>query len=524
MIRPPNLRPPNLRPHSIRARLVATYTLVAMILAGAGLVLFWVLLRRGATASLDAALSARVKPAVLDVRSGAMARPSATGDGPLTLPGGAVGTDRSDARGTAPPPGANRVASTADAFTAVYRPDGQVASLEPGEVRASPLSPAQVRAASGGTHHLLVALGDEQVRVLAVPVRTPAGTWVVAAGTSLGPSTGATNEAVHQLEVAVPFLIVLAALSAWLLSGAALRPVERMRADADALGAHDPGSRLTVPATDDELASLAVTFNALLDRLQRSLDRQRDLIADAGHELRTPLSVLRIELDLADDPACSRADLMDSVAHARREVERLSTLADDLLFLARADSGGPLVRLDETDIVAVVSDSARGHRAGAAKGGIDLVADVAEHAITQADPAAVRRAVDNLVANALAATPPGGIVTVAVHSRPPGTTIAVVDTGTGFPEAFLAHAFERFARPDAARAPGAGGAGLGLAIVAEIVTAHHGTVSAVNNAGAGATVTIALPGGTVAAGQRPVGEGRTRPTPSPISAGSTRRR
>ena len=479
-----------IRPRSIRTRLVATYTVVAMVLAAAGLVLFAVLLRRGATASLDAALAARVKPLVSEAQAAARA-------GAPVGSVGAVGVDRPDA-GSVPTQGAGALAPAADAFTAVYWPDGQVVRLAPAQLRASPLSPAQIWGATGGPRHLVVALGDEQIRVLALPVHTAAGTWVVAAGTSLGPSAGAANEAIHQLEVAVPFLIVLAALSAWMLSGAALRPVERMRADADALGAHDPGSRLTVPATADELASLAVTFNALLDRLQRSLVRQRDLIADAGHELRTPLSVLRIELDLADDPAGSREELMDSVVHARREVERLSTLADDLLFLARADSGGSLVRLDETDITAVVGDSARAHRARAATEGVELVADVTDRVITQADPAAIRRGVDNLVVNALAATAAGGTVTVTVRPRPSGVTIAVVDTGAGFPEAFVAHAFERFARPDLARAPGAGGAGLGLAIVAEIAAAHHGTVGAVNNAGGGATVTITLPLGAFA--------------------------
>lgn len=490
-----------IRPRSIRARLVGTYTLVATILAGTGLVLFWVLLQQGATSSLDAALSARVRPWVLEVRGAPTVGPPPAPAG--SAPAGALGVDRPDVNG-GQPPAATSAAPAVDAFTAAYRPGGQVDRLAPSELRSSPLSPAQVAAASLRPRHLRVTLGDEQVRVLAVPVRTGGGTWVVAAGTSLAPSAAAVNDAVHQLEVAVPFLIVLAALSAWTLSGAALRPVEKMRVDADALGANDPGSRLTVPGTADELAHLAVTFNALLDRLQRSLARQRDLIADAGHELRTPLSVLRVELDLADDPACGREELIDSVAHARREVERLSTLAEDLLFLARADSGGQVVRLGETDVAAVVADSARAHRAGATKGGVDLVADIGGAAVTQADPAAIRRAVDNLLANALAATPSGGTITVTVRSSAEGVSVAVADTGSGFPGPFVAHAFERFARPDAARAPGEGGAGLGLAIVAEIVTAHHGTVDAVNNAGAGATITIVLPT-HVATSEEPAG-------------------
>lgn len=477
---------------SIRARLVATYTVVAMFLAVAGLFLFAVLLRRGSMASVDAGLRARAAPIIATVN----ARSTPTGSAGLK-PGPALpkvgGVDRPDGPNGSPGSTSGRSDTSVDAFTALYGPKDQVVGLQPAELRSSPLTRAQLRTARSRVAHFRLQLGDEEVRVLAFPVRTAVGTWVVAAGASLGPFASATNEAIHELELAVPALIVLAALSAWLLSGAALRPIERMRADADALGQHDPASRLSVPATADNLAKLAVTFNALLDRLHRSLARQRDLIADAGHELRTPLSVLRIELELADDTGASRDELADAITHARNELERLSRLAEDLLFLARADSASRLVQLEETDVSILVAESVRASRGRATALAVEITMDVAGPCITHADPVALRRALDNIVANALAASPLEGTVEVRGWETVDGVTIVVSDDGPGFPDTFLGHAFERFARPDGHRTSGAGGAGLGLAIVAEIVHAHHGNVTATNLESGGAAVTIILP-------------------------------
>ena len=468
------------QPRSVRGRLVATYTLIAVLLAAAGMIVFAVLLHRGVTASLDTTLESRTAPVVA-----ALAAP-----GPVRLP---------IIAGTLPPSSragetGSSVSSgdvTIDAFTAVYRPDGRVADLQPLGLPTAPLSKATVDAARFGVRRGTVSFGDERLRVMLIPVHRAGSTWVVAAGVNLSPATEGSNEAIHQLELAVPFLILLAALGAWILSGAALRPVEAMRVEADNLGERDPASRLTVPTTD-ELAKLATTFNALLDRLHRSLARQRDLIADAGHELRTPLAVLRTELDLADGPGRTRDDLVDSVAHAQREVERLSTLADDLLFLARADGPTPIVELQTVDLAAVVTEAARANRARAESLGLQIEVTASDPVLARADGLALRRAIDNLVANAFAATPPGGTVRLQALRSIAASVVSVVDTGNGFPEPFLDHAFERFSRPDPSRAAASGGAGLGLAIVAEIVKAHQGTVTVANNPHGGAAVTMTL--------------------------------
>ena len=231
--------------------------------------------------------------------------------------------------------------------------------------------------------------------------------------------------------------ILLAALGAWLLSGAALRPVERMRADAERIGEHDLDNRISIPGTADELARLASTFNALLDRIRVSVERQRNLVADAGHELRTPLAILRTELELADKPDRSRADLADAITHARSEVDRLTRLAADLLFLARADGTGGIVQPVDTDVTAQLVGAVRASRGRAEAVGVTLQIDAPGELWMLIDPDALRRALDNLVANAIAATPSNGLVTVGAAVVDHDRTIWVADTGPGFPPDFL---------------------------------------------------------------------------------------
>ncbi|MGH9076980.1 MAG: ATP-binding protein [Acidimicrobiales bacterium] len=476
-------------PRSLRARLVTIYTAAAVVLGAGGVVAFSGLLHRAVVASVDATLQSRATALASQLVSTGppVLAPPAGGSPAASSPGGDSGAQDG--------PGSHLGVATLDSFSAAYRPDGRLAGIQPAGSGSGPLTPAEVAAARADQSAFTIRGGDQQLRVLAIPVARPDGTWVVAAGSDLGDVTAAADRAVQALEVAVPILILLAALGAWMLSSAALRPVERMRADAANLVDHDPASRITVPATADELASLARTFNRLLDRLTRSLARQRDLIADAGHELRTPLAVLRTELELADTPGRTRDELADSVAHARGELERLSKVADDLLFLARADSAGPLVQPAVTDAAAVAADAVRAHRARADSLDVSLEFAGLGRLSVVADPGALRRAIDNLVTNALAACAPGGTVTVSATATDPSSEIvvAVSDDGPGFPPDFLPDAFGRFTRPDPARSPAGGGAGLGLAIVAEIVNAHGGAATATNRPGGGATVTLTLP-------------------------------
>jgi two-component system OmpR family sensor kinase len=468
-------------PRSIRGRLVLVWVTAALVLGAGGLLAAGTLLRRGAVASVDAVLRVRANRLAGEVSAGQPPASSiATSGADVAVGGGRRGRDDD--------------VQSVDSFSILYQPDGRPHSPAGAPIGYRPLTAAALARARARAELVTVPERDERLRVLALPVPGPGGTWVVTVGTSLAPATEATGQTFRDLELAVPALVALTTLGAWFLAGAALRPVEAMRAEADALGSERASqARITVPDRAAELASLARTFNQLLDRLHRSLARQRDLVADAGHELRNPLAVLRAELELADDPGQSRADLAESVRHASREVERLSTLADDVLFLARADGAGPLIAAAPADVGAVLAEAGRAWHARVASQGRRLRTSCDGAVVAVIDPAALRRAVDNLIANAVAAAPPGGQVTLTAHPEGAAVLVVVADDGPGFPPAFLPVAFGRFTRPEEDRRHAAGGAGLGLAIVAEIVHAHGGTVVAANRSPTGAEVTLRLP-------------------------------
>lgn len=465
--------------HGVRARLVATYLLAAIVLAVAGVALFTLALNRGLRANVDAGLHTRADAIVAELRAGNVQE----GDQPPTI--------------RAPREGASDLL----AVTAVYAPGGRLISAQPSPLPASPLRRAEAPPASSGSALRTTQYAGESFRILTQPVALRDGTWLVVVGQSLGATDDASAQVRQALLIAVPILLVAVGIGAWLLSGAALRPVERMRVDAQELGEHDPSGRITEPATADSLNQLARTFNALLDRLHNSLARQRTLVADAGHELRTPLAVLQTELETAVRPTRSRADLVDSVNHARGEVARLAALAEDLLLLAQADGGQPIVRRQLADVSELLELAAGAYQERAAQHSVTLRAEHPGALIAELDPVALRRVLDNLLTNALRHTPSGGTICVgaklerATAQPDAGAVLAlwVSDTGPGFPPEFLPHSFDRFARADQGRSRTSAGSGLGLAIVQTLVHAHDGTVVAENRAAGGAQITVRLP-------------------------------
>jgi two-component system OmpR family sensor kinase len=339
------------------------------------------------------------------------------------------------------------------------------------------------------------SVGGERVRIVGVPVDRPDGRYLVTVGGSLTTNQAALDRVQAGLVGGGIAVVLLASLGAWLLAGAALRPVERLRAAVAAVPPDQPGQPLQVPATRDELAALARTMNQLLGRISQALERERRLIADASHELRNPLAVLRAELELANQPGRSRAELADSVDHAAREADRVGRLAEDLLFLARTDQGGPNVALTRQPLQPVLAGAVTAVSARAAAAGIRLELKVDPDLDARVDADRLRQAADNLLDNALRVAPRGSAVQVRAERRDGAVTVTVSDAGPGFPTAFLPHAFERFRRADPARTRRHGGAGLGLAIVEAIARGHGGRAEAANRPQGGAVVRLILPGG-----------------------------
>ncbi len=387
-----------------------------------------------------------------------------------------------------------QINATPDAFVQVLDPAGGVVASSPA-LKGAGLVPAAVRARLGGgsvSYDQRIGARGERLRVLAVQVQRADGRYVVAVGRSLVTADDAVARVRQGALAAGIALVVGGSLGAWLLAGAALRPVERLRAAVAAVPPDQPGRSLDVPATRDELAALARTMNGLLDRISQALERERRLIADASHELRTPLTVLRAELELADRPSRGREELAESVHHAALEATRIARLAEDLLLLARTDQGAPIVRAVAQPLEPVLREAvaAASVRAG---GQVRLDLEVDPELVAPVDHDRLRQAVDNLIDNALRVAPDGGAIRLRAGRLDGTLEVSVSDSGPGFPPEFLPHAFERFHRADSARARQHGGAGLGLAIVKAIAEAHGGHAEAANRPDGGAVVRLLLP-------------------------------
>ena len=358
------------------------------------------------------------------------------------------------------------------------------------------LSPADLDRARQERILVTRQIEGESERLLAQPLAQRSG-WVTVVGTSLASYDSTISRVTRELAIGCSVFVVFAGAGAYVLAMGALRPVERLRREVAAIPERAVGSSPTtvrVPSTRDEIAALARTMNDLLARLRRALQRERDLVADASHELRTPFTVLRGELELASRPGRSREELTAAVRNASQEVERLTRLTEDLLLLARLDQRQLPLRIELVDVTSLLEESALAGSARSAEAGVVCTVDAPPALCAQVDRGRLRQAVDNLVDNALRFAPTGS--RIALCGRPEGQAlvIEVLDDGPGFDPAFLPHAFERFRRADASRSRGDGGTGLGLAIVKGVVEAHGGEVNAANRPRGGASVRIRIPG------------------------------
>ncbi len=331
---------------------------------------------------------------------------------------------------------------------------------------------------------------DEPARWLAQPVPLRDGRKaVLVVGSTRADITEALSGLRAELLIAGPIALLLASIVGYLVAGVSLRPVESMRRRAAEISAETHGERLPVPQTRDELERLGQTLNEMLSRLEAALERQRDFVADAGHELRTPLALLRTELELALRHGHSEAELREAIRASSEEVDRLSQLADDLLLIARSERGKLDLQLETLDAAELLDGVATRFEWRAQETGRALSALPTRGMSVRGDRLRLEQALANLVENALRHG--DGEVRLSANSVDGVVELHVTDEGSGFPPQFLDRAFERFARADGARAGSS--AGLGLAIVLMIAEAHGGTASVANNDGPGADAWIAIP-------------------------------
>jgi len=273
-----------------------------------------------------------------------------------------------------------------------------------------------------------------------------------------------------------------------------IRPVEEMAATAGHISSTNLHERILPEGYPFELASLAGTFNKMLDRLEASFERISRFSTDIAHDLRTPVNNIRGEAEVALARARTIEEYRDVVESCLEEAVRLSDLIGDLLFLARAESPLTHLRRERVDVVALLGGMREYYEASAAVGGISLSTVVsAEPVIAELDRTLVQRAVGNLVSNAMAHTPPGGSVVLATNTESATIRIEVSDTGVGIPAEALPRVFDRFFRVDTSRSQASGGTGLGLAIVQSITQLHGGDVEIASQLGQGTRVTLRMP-------------------------------
>jgi len=293
--------------------------------------------------------------------------------------------------------------------------------------------------------------------------------------------------------IALPLLLGIAGLGGYLLTARGLAPLALMASQAHEIGGASLNRRLEIGAAADELVMLSASFNELLARLDQSFETMRRFVADASHELRTPLSVIRGEADVALAQDRSAASYRESLAIILDESRRLSRLVDDLLNLARADSGHAKLFVQDFYLNDLLADCCRSAQAMAGPLGVEVAYHSAGDAPFRGDEELLRRLVMNLLDNAIRHTPPGGKIAATLETAPSEVRIGISDNGTGISPEAAPHVFERFYRADEARSRQDGGFGLGLSIVKWVAEAHHGAVALSSHPGAGASFTVTLP-------------------------------
>lgn len=442
----------------IRLRLMAAFsTAMLAVLAAAALIVYM-----SARASLDESVTAS-----------AWARADALADGLGTSPG-------------LPQPGAEPL-EPEEAFAQLVSPQGRVLRRTGGA--ASPaLEPSLLERAA--QEPVLVDVQVEGIegtaRVVARPASSRPGSPVVIAGQSLEDRDETLAGLLATFAVGGPVAAALASLLGYLLAAAGLAPVEAMRRRATEISL-EAGGVLPLPAANDEVRRLGETLNEMLARLRGSVEREQRFVADASHELRTPVAVLKTDIEAALAAGSHPPEVAESLRSALEECDHLAQLAEDLLVVARTADGPLPVRTERVRALTVVEDVRSRFSVRAAQQQRRIRIAAPDGLELEIDPLRIRQALGNLVDNALRHGT--GTISIAVGADQREVELAVCDEGSGLPSELGASAFERLTRGDAARSRG--GAGLGLAIVRTIARAHGGEAEV--STGNRARVVIRLP-------------------------------
>jgi len=473
-------------PQSLRARLTLWYTLVlgAPLVAFAGasfLVLDRALLRR-ADAFIDETLGAFTTELASEQHEEATA--------PLAIQASLADVQFREVR--------LAVYDASGRLVASSHADSTVGSAVHHPVDLIDLGTELRRRGVAARELFTVGSGDLAYRIAAEPATIFAKRYLVVSAYPLHGNRETMRVVGAAYTVAIPLLLLIAAAGGFFLASRSLSPVAAMSERAAEISSTNLNQRLPVGNRRDELSALAGVVNRLLERLEQAFAQQRRFMADASHELRTPVAVLRTEADVTlSRPNRTEAEYRESVAVMRDSARRLGRIVDDLFLLARADAGHLPLRRGPIYLEEVVDDAARAVRAIAQEHGVRIAVAPVEDAPFSGDADLLGRLMLNLLDNAIKHSPEGGTVTLSLVRVGHEYRIGVVDEGPGIPAEAQAQIFERFFRVDRARsragATETSGAGLGLAIARWIAEAHGGRLELVRSTAAGTHFQLVLP-------------------------------
>lgn len=387
--------------------------------------------------------------------------------------------------------------ATLDKFFQIFGPTGQITIQSPNiKSREIPLSRTAFEAALAGqtTFESTRFSGEPPIRLISVPVRHGGSLVnIVRVGTSLQPLEETLHRLLIILLITMPLALLASLGGGWFLAGRALRPVEAITQAAERIAGGDLTQRLSVSTAQDEIGRLAGTFNAMIGRLEASFQQVRQFTSDASHELRTPLTVLKGETELALRRPRSADDYRLVLESSLEEVDRMSRIVDELLFLSRADLGEIKMESRPVRLDHLFDDLKRQAEVLGHEQAVHIVTGPSEPVTIAGDDMRLRELLLNLLDNAIKYSPRGGRVEMNLVKQNGAARLSISDHGIGMSREEQAHIFDRFYRTDAARAHTKKGTGLGLAICKWIVDAHHGTIDVQSEPGKGSVFTVILP-------------------------------
>jgi heavy metal sensor kinase len=456
---------------SIRAKLTFWYLGIAALVLGAFAVAIYFYLSRGLIAAIDTSLWNQAERIAI-----ASGHPS-----------------------NAEEPRQPGVLMLAPQFVSIVDKEGEVTdAILDAEGHQVPLIPASLERAEreGKAQFDEVSLSpDERARIITWPSRDEDGEpFFVVVGQSLKDLERAQRQMLVLLAVSNPIALLLASLGGLWIANKALRPVDRLTRAAERIGSGNLSERVEESRSRDELGRLAATFNNMISKLEQAFERERRFTADASHELKTPLAVLRGDIEVTLRRERSVEEYKRTLSSSLEEIERLSNLADDLLTLARSDAGERTLELEPVRLDKLAAEAHAFIQPLASASGVAFnIETLSSPVVIEGDAKRLKQLLVNLMDNAIKYTPSGGSARLRLSVEDSSALIEISDTGRGIPAEALPRIFERFYRQSDPRDARVTGFGLGLAISKWIVQAHNGSIEAKSEEGRGSRFTVRLP-------------------------------